>query len=253
VASVEQFTETTNYGYFNLPKLQGFIYRNVLEPTIFSGLKKEIINVINSSNKSTFLTNTTIIYDGDKKVKLGLNHFNNRYQNVIYDLTFHKDYWYQTNTTIYDWALYTITDSVSPYFIKFLHTMLSLEPFNQKQYVPHRLHLNYLPTNEGLGLHLDGTSLFYKKEQTEVNQLSLTFYTENHIEGQGGELYTINGFVFKPQENVAIAMNGNQVLHGVTHNINNKPRYAFTVRWSYIDDLFLPGHPDKHLYNIDFL
>jgi len=248
---IEKFKEPNNLNHHDLPNLEGFIYRNVLKPSIFNGLTKEVINIINKSNKATFLTNGTIVYNNDQKIKLGLNIFNNRYQNVLYDLTLNQNYWYQTKETIYNWGFNLIYKDLSPYFIKFFHTMLEVEPFNTKAYLPLRLHLNYLPPNEGLSLHLDGNPLLYNKHQTEIKQYSLTFYTENHVEGMGGELYTLNGFVFKPQENVAIAINGNQVFHGVTHNVSEKPRYAFTIRWTCIDDLFLPGHPDKHLYKID--
>ena len=31
---------------------------------------------------------------------------------------------------------------------------------------------------------------------------------------------------------------------------DGKPLLAFTVRWAHKDDLYLPGHPDKTLYNL---
>ena len=78
-------------------------------------------------------------------------------------------------------------------------------------------------------------------------------YLYNHIEGEGGEFYTHNGFVYKPKENEAISINGNAVLHGVNSNMNsNIPRLAFSVRWVHKDDLYLPGHPDKSMYTQEF-
>lgn len=251
--SVEKFCEPENYAHWDTPNLSGYIYHNVLNPYLFQGIKKEIRNIINSESKSTFLTNTTIIHDNDKKIKIGANYSNDRYQNVLFDLSFHNDYWYQTTDTIATWAYGIIYNTSSPYFIKYIDIMRNVEPFNDPKWLPIRLHLNYLNTNDDLSLHIDGNPLLFKNNLIENKALSLTYYTHNHKPNLGGELFTINGWSFKPQENTAIAMNGNQVLHGVTANQTDEARLAFTMRWVYTDDLFLPGHPDKHLYKMDHL
>jgi hypothetical protein len=84
---------------------------------------------------------------------------------------------------------------------------------------------------------------------------TLTFYLHDYVEGQGGELYTHNGYVYKPKQNEAISINGNAVLHGVNANMNSskEPRLAFSVRWVHKDDLYLPGHPDKAMYTHNLL
>lgn len=250
--SVERFCEPVNYGHWGSPPMTGFIYRNVLDNTLFQSLKKEIRNIINTESKATFLTNALIFQDNDKKVKLGLNPSNGRYQNVLYDLTYDPNYWYQTQDTIYKWAFNLINNQCSPKFIKFLNTIQQVEPFNENKWIPYRLHLNYLCTNECLSLHLDTNPVLYKDIES-ARTLSLTYYMHNHQSNLGGELFSINGWSFNPQENVAVAINGHHVLHGVTRNMNNEARLAFTTRWIHIEDLFLPGHPDKHLYKIEHL
>lgn len=248
---VESFKEPLNKGHWDFPPLTGYIYKNVIDSRHLINLKTEILRIVNESNKVTFLTNTAIFKYDNKNFKLGSNAYNNRYQNVLYDLSLHPEYWYQTNSTIYDWGLNIINNTLSPNFLKFIHKMLNLHPFNDKKYIPYRLHLNYLPTNEGLGMHVDCNPLLFKEEFENVNQYSLTFYAENHINNQGGELFTSNGWVYRPVENTAIAINGHQVAHGVTYNVNSKPRLAFTTRWAGIDSLFLPGHPDKHVWKVN--
>lgn len=248
---IEPFVEPVNKGYWNQPPLNGFIYKNLVDPQHLHNLKKELYHIVAESNKVTFLTNTSVIRHEGKEFKLGLNSYNNRYQNVLYDISFHPDYWYQTNETVFDWGLNIIDKTLSPNFLKFVYKMCNLEPFTNKQYIPYRLHINYLPQDEGLGVHLDCHPMLFKEEFENINQYSLTFYTEDSLEDQGGEIYTINGWSYKPKANTAIAMNGHQVGHGVTYNTSSSPRLAFTTRWAHINDLFLPGHPDKHVWKVN--
>jgi hypothetical protein len=82
---------------------------------------------------------------------------------------------------------------------------------------------------------------------------TLTFYLHDHVNGEGGELYTHNGYVYKPKQNEAISINGNAVFHGVNSNRSHTPRLAFSVRWIHKDDLYLPGDPDKSMYTQNLL
>jgi hypothetical protein len=250
VISVEKFTEPVNYNHWGSPPLNGFIYSNILEQNLYNSLKKEASSIVDSTNKFTYLTNALTYTDNDKTVKLGLNPSNGRYQNVLFDITYDSEYWYQTKDTIQDWANNCILKSCSPKFLKFIQIMKTLEPFNDHKWIPFRLHINYLCTLEDLSLHLDTNTMLYKDYENS-KALSLTYYMHNHKPNKGGELYSINGWSFKPKENVAVAINGHHVLHGVTRNINEETRLAFTTRWIHIDDMYLPGHPDKMLYKLD--
>jgi hypothetical protein len=250
VISVEKFTEPVNYNHWECPALSGYIYSNVLEEHFFKSIKKEAATIVDSQNKFTYLTNALTYVDNGKTVKLGLNPSNGRYQNVLFDITYHQDYWYQTENTIQKWADDYIRETCSPKFVKFLKTMKTVEPFNDNKWIPYRLHINYLFTLEDLSLHLDTNTMLYKDYENS-KAFSLTYYLHNHKPNTGGELYSINGWSFKPKENVAVAINGHHVLHGVTRNINEETRLAFTTRWIHVDDMYLPGHPDKMLYKLD--
>jgi hypothetical protein len=48
-----------------------------------------------------------------------------------------------------------------------------------------------------------------------------------------------------------IIINGHQAVHGVTQNMDSSPRMAFTIRVAHKDDLLLPGHASKFLYNVE--
>lgn len=249
---IESFVEPVNKGYWDSPPLSGYIYRNLLDNQHLTNLKKEIYHIIQNDNKTTFLTNSAVLNHDGKKFKIGSNSHNNRYQNVLYDISFHTEYWYQTQDSIYDWGLNAIKQTASPNFLKFIYKMTSLTPFDTKEYLPYRLHINYLPENEGLGIHVDSNPIMYINELEDINQYSLTFYTEDSLENEGGEIYTLNGWSYKPKSNTAIAMNGHQVGHAVTHNMSKEPRLAFTIRWAKITDLFLPGHPNKHVWKVNY-
>lgn len=248
---VESFVEPNNYHHHNAPPLQGYIYQNVLPLNLLSRLKKEMKYIIDRPDKNTFMSRAHIHHVREKKVYEGVNLLAKRYQDVLFDLTYLPDYWYQTNDTLTDWAYNYIKNNVSPMFVKYIYTIKNCEPFDSNLYVPYRLHLNYLPTGQGLTVHLDSNHMLFKKDYIKVRLISLTFYAETVPEGCGGELYSINGFVYRPIENTAIGINGSQTKHGITQNISDSSRLAFTMRWAHIDDFFLPGHPSKHLWNVE--
>ena len=248
---LEEFIEPTNDNHWDMPPLTGIIYHDLLPEKLLNGLKKEVENITTKSTTATFYTNASIFNMDGKQYRLGHNFFNDRFQNVIFDFSYHPDYWYQTRETISDWIQKQILENCSPHFIKYFDTLFKLKPYNTKEYVPYRLHINNSPYLKGLGLHLDGMYLLFKGNYTSSRMFSVTQYLFDHKEGCGGEFFSINGFVFKPKANQALLINGHQVMHGVTENLNHNTRLAFTSRWAHIDDLFLPGHPSKHLWNVN--
>lgn len=249
---LKSFSEETTFHHWNDKKLNGYIYEDVFDDTFFSTIKKQVENIFAHSNTQTFLTHNTTFSINDQVKKIVSHKQNDREQHVLFDLFFEKDYFYQTKDTIKDWANNITKNSLSPVFFKCIDTFYNVEPFNNKDWLCYRLHLNVLAYQEFLSLHLDSNHLMYNtKDFTDARVYSITFYLENHIDGAGGELFSINGFTHKPVENSAIAINGNQVLHGVTANMHpeKKTRLAFTMRFAHIDDLLLPGHPNKTLYS----
>jgi hypothetical protein len=243
------------YNHWNIPPLDAYIYEDVLDANFFNLIKKNISNILEKSTKDTFLTHNTIFNINGQTKKIVSHKQNDREQNVIYDLTFDNEWYYQTVDTVKDWAWKKLYSSISPIFLSFYKKIENLEPINKDYLIPLRLHLNYLPYEKHLGLHVDCNPMFLKRDGTRCEIYSFTFYLHDHIENCGGEIWSPNGFVHKPKENSCIIFNGNQILHGVTENKNPSKiaREAFTIRFVSIHDLFLPGHPDKHLYKQDHL
>lgn len=253
VTLVTPFTETQKEAHWNYQPLSGYIYENVFDDSFCNLLQKNISQIFEKSNRTTYMTHgTTFNIEGQTRNIVGHKQ-NAREQNVIYDLTFDKQWFYQTIDTIKDWSQTKIKNNLSPIFQKCTQKIENLTPIKDSvdDYVLYRLHLNYLKKATWLDLHLDGNPLFTKGlDQITSRMYSFTFYLFDHIEGLGGELWSYNGFVYKPKKNSAILINGNQSLHGVTANMHEKPRLAFTVRIAHKEDLFLPGHPSKYLYKV---
>jgi len=246
-----KFTEPTTFNHWNNKKLSGYIYEDVFDYNLYSGLKKLVENIFNNSTSHTFLTHTTVFSVGNEYKKIVSHAENDRKQHVIFDLSFESDYYYQTVDTISAWAKVKIQNSVSPLFTKCVQQFNSVEPFNINDWICFRLHLNVLEYENFLSIHYDTNSLLYNTHSSHTARTySVTYYLDDHIENCGGELFSINGFSYKPKKNCAIAINGNNVMHGVTANNHpdKKTRLAFTMRFVNINDLFLPGHPSKCLY-----
>lgn len=254
MTKITEFTEPFNKKVHNGQYLHGFIYEDVFDQTFFQCLKKHVKNIVALSSKQTFLTANTGFTIDNKKVNLSSNLHADREQNVIFDLTFDNEYYYQTVDTIKVWGKDKIKKTVSPIFQTVFNKVENLPPtkFNLDDWVLYRAHINYLPNLKYLGLHYDTNPLLTNtKTSKDARTNSITFYLENHKEGCGGEFWTINGFVYKPKQNSALLLtNGNKVLHGVTQNIDDEPRLAFTVRLLHKDDMYLPGHPSKWLYDV---
>lgn len=254
VTEVTEFVEPNLRPNHRNKPLQGYIYRDVFDPAFFSVLKKNVTSILTQTNKNTHFTHGTTFRVGGDERKI-IKHFqNNREQNVIYDLTFNEDWYYQTKDTIKDFTISNIRDKVSPIFQKCIHRIENLHPiFKEKDdWIFYRLHLNYLKYDTLLELHYDANPILSNKgiDHSGCRFNSITFYLYDHVEGMGGELWSSNGFVYKPKANSAIMINGNQSMHGVTANMNTDPRLAFTMRVAHKDDLYLPGHPSKYLYDV---
>ena len=249
------FIESNNNNLFDSTHLSGFIFENVLDLKLYNLLQAHINNLVSLQTKDTFLTHGTVFNVNDKKIKIKDNSVD-REQNVIFDITFDIDYYYQTKHSIKSWSENKIKELVSPIFLKTFNKLQTLPPLNlSSDWILYRGHINYLPTDRLFTLHIDGNpSLLNTYNSKLARIISLTFYLHDHIEGMGGEFWSINGFVYKPKQNSALLLNnGNCVLHGVTENKNARPRLAFTLRFMHRDDMMLTGHPDKFLYNLDNL
>jgi hypothetical protein len=253
VIDVNPFTESYNKNIHNSVRLTGCMYHNLFDNYFFNNIQKQVNNIINLTTKTTYLTHNTSFNFEDKKIHLGSSLSSAREQNVIFDLTFNPEYYLQTKDTIKQWSEHKLRETISPLFYKCVHDLQKLPPLkdNANDWIFYRCHINYLPYVKYLGLHYDGNPIIVNtKTAKDARILSFTYYLHDSLEGMGGELWSVNGFVFKPKQNSAIIINGNQVLHGVTQNMHPDARLAFTMRIAHKDDLFLPGHPSKWLYDV---
>lgn len=258
MTSCTAFEETLKIHHWGRPGLKGFIYTDVFEPYFFHNLKK-IISSILDTDKKTYLTHTTTFSIGNQDRRILSHAQNAREQNVVFDLTFLKDWYHQTSDTIKFWSDTKIKDTVSPIFYKCIKTVENLEPFNENKddWIFYRMHLNYLSYQHSLQVHIDSAPHLtnvkndpYTIDHRDARMFSITFYLYDHVPNMGGELFTPYGFIYRPKANTALAINGHQALHGVAQNMDQTPRHAFTMRIAHKDDLFLPGHPSKFLYDV---
>lgn len=256
MTTVKVFEHDRIYGHYNREKFQGYIYDEVFPLRLFNSIKNTVTSIIDNGETNTFLTHNTEFVIEDQRRKLISHKDNGREQIVLYDLFLNRQWYYQTIDTIKVWSDQTLHDTISPIFYKAYKTIENLEPFkdNKQDWIFSRMHINYLEPGKLLSLHYDANQGMLDVDHYSGVQnadiWSITCYLYDHVEGEGGELWTPCGFVYKPKANTAACINGNKILHGVTQNISDKPRLAFTMRAVHKDYLYLPGHPDKFLYNI---
>jgi hypothetical protein len=257
VTSVSYFKEDIKIHHWNRPGLEGYIYDDVFDINFFNQLKNSVRSILELGDTKTYLTHSTTFNINNQNKKIIGHAQNNREQCVMYDISFQKDWYYQTSDTIKDWSDDTIQRQISPLFYRTIKIFENLAPFdlNSDAWVFYRLHLNYLEPKKLLALHNDAAPHLTKHFEGYIDHrmarmFSVTCYLSDHITNSGGELFTPYGFSYAPKANTALCINGNHAIHGVTQNVDSKPRMAFTIRAAHKDDLFLPGSPDKFLYDV---
>lgn len=241
-----------NYG------LNGYIYKDVLDDYFFQQLRQHVKTYIENADSRSYLTHGTTMNFGNKQTKLIAHKQNARDQNVIFDLMYEQDYYYQTKDTIKEWSDKVIRNNASPLFYKYTKIIENLEPFasEKNNWVMYRMFINHLANGKALPLHIDGNGMLhdvqssYNVDHRDARLFNLTFYLYDHVENMGGEFWTLDGFVYKPKANSILNVNGNQIFHAVTANMNTEPRLAFTTRIAHKDDLYLPGHPNQWIYDV---
>lgn len=170
----------------------------------------------------------------------------------IFDVTQHPNYYHQTPDTVYNWANELALETLPPIFykaIKILEGMGALADEPGK-WVTLRSHINVHEWEHYLEAHVDQDPSLFSCEYEDSRQYSVTVYLDEL--SLGGEFWgdTDTGFVYKPRINSALMIPGNKFVHGVNANMDEhkRPRKAFTVRFAHVDTLYLPGHPDRCLY-----
>jgi len=237
--------------------LNVYIFKDVLDEKMFNLVERAVLQLLDQHKTVTYATHrTSFTFEGQNK-RIVTHKQNDRDQEIVYDMTFEKDWWYQTNDTVKEWSEEYLKRNINPVFYKFIKFIEQQPPFNEDPgcWIPFRWHLNVLKYSKFLSVHTDMNEQYFNTTSTaEARARTVTFYLQDHTEGYGGEFWTYTGFVYKPKINSAISINGNSCLHGVNANMNpdGKPRLAFSIRWCHKDDFYLPGSPDKTLYKLDF-
>ena len=250
MTEIVRFKRDTAWQHYDNKPLEGYIYKDVLPSNLFESVRKSIKAYIAEKNTNTFYRSATEIVLPNKKIQLYSHGHDDRDQIVMVDLSFEKDWYYQTHDTIKEWSDEKLKSKLNPHMMRTLQHIEKLTPFDSNDYVFNRIHINYLEPNKMLGLHKDGGNLIFNSKTSEIINHSVTVYLYDHIEGLGGEFWGPCGFVYKPRQNTALVVNGQQATHGVTQNISDSPRLAFTIRASHKSTLHLPGHPDKFLWDV---
>lgn len=256
MTNITRYTHPIASKHFCKKPLDAYIYDNIFDDRYYTILKNAIVKQIEQPAISYGIHRTSFTFEGSNK-KIVSHKQNARDQQVVYDLTFEEQWWHQTSATVFDWAIEHLKANINPIFYKFLHHFQTLSPFADEPncWIPFRWHINVLHYSEFLMLHADMNDQYFNTPGAETARAkSLTFYLQDHVEGWGGEFWTDTGFIYKPKQNTAIAINGNEALHGINANMrpDKKPRLAFTTRWAHKDDFYLPGHPDKALYKLEW-
>lgn len=243
------------YPHNNKPRLLGHIYKDVFEPKMFAALKTTVETVLSDTSTDTFNTHRTIFNFNDQRIKIISHAQNGRKQHIMWDLVVDPEWFYQTKDTIKEWSTKKYMDIANPLFSMYVRKFEAVEPLNKEpeNWIPFRLQLNEIIYEKWLNAHVDTDCVMYNKDIRDARMMSLTCYFGELA--YGGDFWAPTeggGFVYKPKPNTAIMFNGNQIVHGVSSNMDpdKKVRLAFSTRWVHKDDLYLPGHPDKHLYNV---
>jgi hypothetical protein len=250
VTDIIQFKRDVLWKHYDSKPIEGYIYKKLFPSNLFFDIRNAIKTIIDNQNTKTFMmSGTEIVLDNNTKIKLFDHQQNDREQFVLIDQSFEKKWYYQTVDTIKEWSDKNLKEKLNPHILYTLYLLEQLEPFNSKDYVFNRIHINYLEPGKMLGLHKDGGPFLLNSNNIHTNY-SITVYLYDHVEGLGGEFWGPCGFVYKPMSNTALVVNGQDAMHGVTQNISDVPRLAFTIRATHKSSLFLPGHPDKFLWDV---
>lgn len=251
-----EYTEKPTNNHWVDHNLKVYTYKDLLPYKDFVSLQKLVTKYYEKPNNNNFLIHGTVLHLNNQKLKLVASEASQRYQEITFDWTYHSEWIKQNPETIKDWSnkqLYSgMVDAPLIKFIKFAET---LPPFNDNpnDWVCYRLHFNMLKSTNSLQLHRDSGAYLFNKSIEKTRCWSLTYYLWDHIEGEGGEVFTEDGWVYKPKENSGICINGHVVIHGVTANMSasKKPRLAFTTRWLHVDDINFESSENTVLYDYE--
>jgi hypothetical protein len=167
----------------------------------------------------------------------------------IWDLLTYPEYYYQTADTIKGWVKEQLTKDYPP-ALRMLADVIAehAEPLRSEDVIPLRFFINVFPGGEPMAIHSDGIMHQINMDMEEKDMWSATYYLQ--VPKHGGELwFPKTDFMYRPEVNSLAIFNGNKFKHGVRASAHDDcDRISITVRYTKINDMFWPGHPDKFLY-----
>lgn len=249
---IQYFEKSTN-SHWGDHTLKFYIYENICDEREYKGLENTVYNLYSNSHAS-YLIHGTSMNVNNQRMHLISSDASKRYQEIPFDWSYSKHWYKQSRDNIKKFTDDQLLNYTDPKFYKFVKRMETFPPFNSEpqNWICYRMHINILDYTKFLSSHRDGGNYLYNKEPKDVRFFSCTYYLWDHKENEGGEFWTIDGHIYKPKKNTAIALNGHQVIHGVTQNMNpnKEPRLGFTTRWIHADDIVFENQSDRIIYSL---
>jgi hypothetical protein len=207
-----------------------WLHKNVLDNNHLESLRHYLMS-IKDHEKATF-EGRTMNYNGSSFKLIGTNHY--RTYSKLWDLSFTKEFWDQTNDTVVAWAERNYSNHMHPAIRLLAGKIRNLEPFAGKDWIIMRGIFNILEPGTELSPHVDANPYIYNRITSKV--YSATYYIDVE-DSEGGEFWDERGFFYKPKNNELLINIGNSVLHGV--RASNKLRLGITMRFYNPADLIL--------------
>ncbi len=227
-----------------------WIYDDVLTENQASSFKHILLQSLRGDTRINYEHRTFNI--GDQSVALTGSAIRHNYIK-LWSIVDYQQYYYQTNETVYDWCHSVLTRDLHP-ALKFLVQAIEQgsDVFTGKRVIPLRFFVNVFPSGQAMEVHVDGNRYEIPLDLEYGNLWSATYYLQVPTEG-GGQLWFPNtDFEYMPKVNSMAIFNGNKFNHGVKGGPDGSTdRISITVRYAFVDELRLPGHPDKWLYKPD--
>ena len=219
-----------------------WVHENVLDVSTFNALKS-LSDFLISDQRHTMNEETRELIGSTGEPMRLIAFSTERNYSKLWHLPGHKEYWFQTNETIFSWVEQELK-KIHPALRMMLSRFRNFAPFDDgDEWIPYRGIFNHLKPGVALEPHIDGSGGFEVDDNKHSIYSSTIYFT---IPEEGGMFWDELGFIIKPKINMLLINKSNRIRHGVT--AGNETRLGFTVRWAKAKELILPGHPDKLLW-----
>lgn len=248
---LDRYAELQLYGFREeLETCKIWVYDDVLTDSQASSFKHILLQALQGDTRINYEGRTFTI--GNESVSLIGTQARHNYIK-IWSIVDYKDYYYQTKDTVYDWCHGVLNKDLHP-ALRYLVDAIEhqADVFKGKQVIPLRFFVNVFPEGQAMELHVDGNRYEIPIDMEYGDLWSATYYLQVPSQGGGQLWFPKTDFEYMPKVNSMAIFNGNKFTHGVKSGPpSSDNRISITVRYAVVDDLMLPGHPDKWLYKPD--